>query len=409
MLDGLTLMAVAACLAAVVWFVSASPRSGLVVVVCGSYGLGAGTESVIAPLIAAGFAGSLLAGIRGRARINLPFLACVFVMTMWAVLSYLTAGPSRLDLPGTRIGPLMLFAALLALAPWAASVRLDPASVLRVTAILGGAFVTIGLTAVTLEGGRAGALGLNPNGFGHAAAIALLAAWGLRTQSWTWPILAVCAWAVLQAGSRGAYLVVLCGLAVRHLLAGRSRVARYATVGSVAILLVSLPGVFTEAESLTVREREQIDAASSRRTRLEATEIAIQATRTHPVTGIGFRRFPEYAYLNSDIGRPVNTHNEYLRIGAETGLVGAAAFAAVLFGAVRQRPRTQAERYLKGMLAGAMLSLALANGLTVVYISGPLWLAVGALSTTSGRTMSNRRETRESGGPQTRPGASSPV
>ncbi len=367
---------------AVIWMASSFPVVGLGAILSACYASGAAHPDWQAALLVTLIAALLLAALRNRLTIPFRPLLAVVALAFWATLSVITASPSVLRLPGTGVGPLVLFCALLLLAPYARTVHLTPQNVLQLTAMLGGVFIAFGLSAATFEGTRATALGLNPNGFGHAAAVTLLAAAPFWRRPWAWATIAVCGYALVLTASRGAILVVLAGIAI-HALAGKRRSTRVAIVGIVLALVVAVPGPLTRAEDLSGTDRPIEDASESRDTRFAIARLAISAMADHPIDGLGFRRFPEYAYFSGNFGRPINTHNEYLRIGAETGVVGLLLFLGVLLPAIRHTPSDREERYLKGMLTGAMVSMALANGLTIIFIAAPLWLAVGVLSVPS--------------------------
>jgi O-antigen ligase len=68
------------------------------------------------------------------------------------------------------------------------------------------------------------------------------------------------------------------------------------------------------------------DVSSSLESRREALELSLRAFWSSPVLGIGWQRFPHYAAPRATFGA-LATHNEYLRVLAELGLIGVLALA----------------------------------------------------------------------------------
>lgn len=118
--------------------------------------------------------------------------------------------------------------------------------------------------------------------------------------------------------------------------------------------------------------------------------------REHPVTGIGFGTYPEnYRHyrrvpLGTDqSGMRMGVHSEYLRVLAETGLVGAVVAAlslGVLAGIATRAIRRSVDPLLRtmaiGLTGGLLTYLAhafLNNFLEFDKLAVPIWLCIGGL------------------------------
>jgi putative inorganic carbon (hco3(-)) transporter len=121
--------------------------------------------------------------------------------------------------------------------------------------------------------------------------------------------------------------------------------------------------------------------------------------RAAPLTGVGFGAYSDayLAYRKVPLGTEqsrnrMGVHSEYLRILAETGLVGAITTALALFVVARiawRAIRNAREPYLRGLsigLAGGLVTYAI-HGIVNNYMAYdklaiPVWMAVGALAAT---------------------------
>lgn len=118
-------------------------------------------------------------------------------------------------------------------------------------------------------------------------------------------------------------------------------------------------------------EKRQID---SRRAGLE---LAMRAFSDHPVAGIGWGDFPAYADARKGFGA-LPTHNDYARVLAELGLVGALLLALLLATVAipawgrRHDPLGTA---VAGVLATGLVGLFFVNGLSAAAVTVPLGLA----------------------------------
>ena len=119
--------------------------------------------------------------------------------------------------------------------------------------------------------------------------------------------------------------------------------------------------------------------------------------RAAPLTGVGFGAYSDayLAYRKVPLGTEqsrsrMGVHSEYLRILAETGLVGAVTTLLALFVVARIAWRTirnAREPWLRGLsigLAGGLVTYAI-HGIVNNYMAYdklaiPVWMAVGALA-----------------------------
>jgi len=128
--------------------------------------------------------------------------------------------------------------------------------------------------------------------------------------------------------------------------------------------------------------------------RLDGLKLSFDAFRENPIRGIGWETFPAFADERDEWG-PIPTHNEYARILAELGLVGALLFlvlVAVIASALAVAPRGYVRAIAGGMLVTGAVGLFFTNGLGVSSASLPLAIAVGVLVATRTRRARGDRD-----------------
>ena len=138
-------------------------------------------------------------------------------------------------------------------------------------------------------------------------------------------------------------------------------------------------------------ERVKLDARDVR-TRRVGVQLSLEAFASQPLRGIGWGRFVEYSSTHSEF-RGLPTHNEYLRILAELGAVGAlllALTAAAIASALWRRPLDALGIALLGMLATGALGLVFVNALSVVAITTPLGIAAAIACARAGPRTAER-------------------
>jgi O-antigen ligase len=237
----------------------------------------------------------------------------------------------------------------------------------------------------------------NPNYFGILLAVLAVAAFGSARKhkslhrsflSLLPGILATVG--VLATLSRGA--VIAEALALGYLWTrGLTPTKRgWIVVGLLAMMAVTGPIVFSQlgasrryvgGPAVSVVSTSQY--AESLRGRLGAARLGLDYVFEHPWTGIGLDRFPTLAQDDPRLGIYINTHNEPLRIAAESGVPALAilvAFSWRVVSRIRKRVTWVAPCVLACCICYLMGSLS-SNGLESTVVTFPLvaliTLAVG--------------------------------
>ena len=230
---------------------------------------------------------------------------------------------------------------------------------------------------------------VNANYFGLYMALGLVATLGgmlmLRRLRLLLIICAVPIAFALTFGSlsRGALLAVLPGVLILVWTWSRPRIALLATTVLVAMAVILYPLLLdarvARSETGTTADAEAGVSVSDQE-RLNAVVAAIPLFAVDPVFGVGFGQyhFESTRFVRSS--HATSSHNQYLNILAEQGLVGVAAFAglvaALIAGLVRAR--SGLSKLAMAMAATyAMAGLAL-EPLNSLQTSGSLWLVLGA-------------------------------
>jgi O-antigen ligase len=237
----------------------------------------------------------------------------------------------------------------------------------------------------TAEGRLVGASG-DPNFMAAFIVAALaLAATLLGASRSAWRVALPAVIAVLVVGlaateSRGGLLAAFAGLLAALLVMRGRRVA----VVAVASLVLLAGGVWVSANPGVI-ERVQ-SAESDRGNGREDLWIAARRMGAeHPLTGVGLDNFtlrsPEYvrepgalSYVELVVERPHETHNTYLQLFAETGLIGLGLFTALVFTALASAARAarafeRAGRRDLALLARGVLVANLALLAAATFIS----------------------------------------
>lgn len=177
----------------------------------------------------------------------------------------------------------------------------------------------------------------------------------------------------------GLLLTVLLGLARRRWL--------WAAAAGTAVVLLLAPGEVGE------RLAELFDPAyylqSARYGRLAFWSRALDAIAERPLFGTGLGMFGGSVALRHGVAGATWVDNHYLKLGAETGLVGLAGFvallAAVLAAAVEAQRRAagRRERAMALGVAGTVVAIALqsatAGVLDALYVGVHFWTLAGLL------------------------------
>lgn len=281
--------------------------------------------------------------------------------------------PSRfVDLAGVLAG-LALVAAAIADPP-------SPGTLARVIALGGAAAGAYALAGGDQVAGRLQGFGLNPNYLGAMLVLPLVAAAGLtrRTRRPLWLVpAAVCLAGIIATESRGGLLATAAGVAV-VLVDGRPRKVQALIVAAVAVACTVLPGGTDTAEHVAAGGRPAVELSSNTEVREQAARFAAEVAAGHPLQGIGYGMFPPYAERSERLGLYIATHNDYLRLAAEAGILTLAVFLVLLWRGMRGR-RHGDLAVLRAVVVAYAAGLFFANQLANLVISMPFWLSLGCL------------------------------
>lgn len=222
-----------------------------------------------------------------------------------------------------------------------------------------------------------------------------------QEKSWTLRLLSlwclvVCVLSIIFTFSRGGFLALcLVGLFIMIHQSARPRRILLA-VALLALLLPVLPANYTErlVTTLDLFSGDSNDARNETSFRGRTSEVVVawRIFTDHPIWGVGLKN---YKYYYQDYAQPLgwdkrreerSAHNLFLEIAAETGLVGLAAFGAIVgnaFYGLRRAGRslTQQGRYNEAGIAWA-LAVGLAGYLaSSFFLHGAypryFWLLIG--------------------------------
>ncbi|MGI8330314.1 O-antigen ligase family protein [Actinomadura scrupuli] len=228
--------------------------------------------------------------------------------------------------------------------------------------------------------GRLEGLGFNPNYLGAVLALPLVASAGLlrhhRNPVWLVPG-AVCLFAMAQTQSRAAFIAATMGTAI-ILLQGRTVRVQASVMLTAVVAVALLPAALGTAEHFATGDRRSAELASNSEVRARAAEFAARVAVEHPVRGIGYGRFSAYAASSPRFGLYMATHNDYLRLAAETGAVALIAFLALLLLGTWGR-RSGDLAVLRAVVVTHAVGLVFANLLSNMTASLPFWLSLGCL------------------------------
>jgi len=341
---------------------------------------------LLAPVWAEGFAvaravtwalalGLVLRFAVGALRLRRPnlWLALFAGVLIVSVLQPAGAGPALVspghDLIGVLIG-LAVAAAAIAAPP-------DPAAVAKAIAVAGAVAAGVTLAGGAFAAGRLVGAGLNANYLGGMLALPCIAAiglaWHARRPAWL-VAAAPGAVALVQTHSRGALVAVAVGIGYLA-LRNRSWRQRALLVAAAALLPILAGNPLT---GLLVGERSATELDANNAIREQALRLAVQVAAEHPLRGIGYGMFPQYAAAAPQVGIFLNTHNEYARLACEAGVPAAVLFGVLLVLALRGR-RGDGEAVLCAVVVVYATGLLFGNFLSSMFVSVPFWLALGCL------------------------------
>jgi O-antigen ligase len=193
--------------------------------------------------------------------------------------------------------------------------------------------------------------------------------------------------ALYLTGSRSVIAAALAGVGVLVFIVVRRRPAAIRSVVTFAVL--ALVVMVLSYSWMSGRDFAGEMARQSLTVRGEIIQAGLRVIATRPVFGVGLDRFyllaggfasPELHALWQ--GR-MNPHNDFLRFGAELGLVGLGLFLWILIGAgrrIREALRRTPDAQLAGVAAGLgafLVTSLVSNPLMVREVSYVFWIALG--------------------------------
>jgi O-antigen ligase len=183
---------------------------------------------------------------------------------------------------------------------------------------------------------------------------------------------------IIASSSRGGQIAVAIELTLLYVLTARVRLRSVVIGVATAAIGWSLVPAEQKARFQTMGDD------NTSQLRLIAWEGARQATREHPVTGVGFENWSDYYSSAGGDGREI--HNTVLEATAELGFpglfffLGAIGASFVMNGRTRRRARSHGEwaAVYRGMAIGldvAMVGLFIAAQFMSVLFYPTFWMA----------------------------------
>jgi O-antigen ligase len=286
----------------------------------------------------------------------------------------------RGDGPSTRTSDVVGLLAGLVLLAAVAALPARPRTVAQILVLAGAAAAVQALVAGVAVSSRLSGVGLLANYLGALLAVPVAAGVGLarveRRLLWLVPT-AISVAAIVQTHSRGAAIAAAAGAAIA-LIAGqpRRRQVAGATLAAIAgVIMVLVANPLTDAV-VSGRNAEQLHV--NNRVRLDAAQLAIVEAVHHPLNGIGYGEFPKIAAADAHVDLYMNTHNDFLRLAAESGVATLLLFLLVLGAGLFARAGPAFLPLVAGVAAGAT-NLFFANTLANLTVSGVFWVVLGTL------------------------------
>ncbi|WP_338676834.1 O-antigen ligase family protein [Streptomyces sp. SCSIO 30461] len=376
---------VATCFGLVVWSrpdLSLVLLLGLVPVTAVLDPAGTATAALVAGGVAILLLRILLRGL--RLRCDLLALALVVLLALAAAASHLLPPlPTIAEGDGAGCAALVMGLALVAVSAMAPA---DPRRIAQVVALSGAAVAGHLLVQGEQATDRLIGLGLNPNYLGAMLALPLVATAGLARlqRSWLWLLPAlVLATAITETRSRGAFLMVAAGVTC-VLLAGRPLRRKVLIAAAAFAAALLLPGTLDAVGDMLTGNRQSAELSANNDVRGRAAWVAARMALDHPLRGIGYGAFPDFARMSPELGIYINTHNDYLRLAAESGVSALVLFAALLWLALARRHSPE-QAVLQSMGVAAAVGLLFANALASLLVSVPFWVLLGCLLAQSRR------------------------
>ncbi len=242
--------------------------------------------------------------------------------------------------------------------------------------------------------GRFGGVFHSATSLGTVAALAVPLGWGLlstcRHSAVYWVSIATSTLVLMLSQARGPIIAAVCACAVVVMRGGPRRVVRTgsALVAIAAFLFLVAPTVGLESEVISGMSgrftRPEGEDYSTRR--VAAWNRAIELWEEQPLLGRGFRSTEELFIRERETStfsfRPNTTHNGYIQVLLELGLLGLAFFVVLLTNILRVAAKGTSPfqiGLLGAVMVGALLQLTessmLGTGSLFAFV---YWLLVAA-------------------------------
>jgi len=247
-----------------------------------------------------------------------------------------------------------------------------PARTIRAALASAGGVASVWLIVMS-EGTTTGRLRteeLNENVVGYIGALTVvsaLACWTIRPNLLCGLGALVGAVPLVLSQSRGALVAMVVGLFALWVSQQRSSWRGLIMMFAPVAVFVVWPLVVGTTQFYFSRRSAVGDDGTYR---LDLAQLAVQSVRESPLTGIGWRGFPDVSLIA--LGRASNTHNEYLRVAVEAGLPALLLMLAVGWMVLRSRAQAQDKAIL---LAGAVafgFNNAMSNPSVALFVWVPL-------------------------------------
>ncbi|MFB9839667.1 O-antigen ligase family protein, partial [Actinoallomurus acaciae] len=197
-----------------------------------------------------------------------------------------------------------------------------------------------------------------------------------RRPGWLVPA-GVCVAAMAATQSRGAFVSAAAGVAV-VLLQGRRRGIQVAIVAVAVALGTVFPAAVDTVEHVAIGHRPATELSQNSSVREHVAWYAVRVAAEHPLRGIGYGIFPSYAENSPRLGIYIATHNDYLRLAAETGIPALMVFLVLIWLGMKS-PASGEAAVQRAMVAAYAVGMLFANTLANLVVSMPFWLALGCL------------------------------
>jgi O-antigen ligase len=249
--------------------------------------------------------------------------------------------------------------------------------------------VSLGAQATRFAG-----LNANPNDLGLTLVLGLPMAWYLslskprRPTAWIWQLyFPLGITAILLTASRGAALAALVALLIVPWTLGRLRFRAKAALYALAVASVAFATRFVPEASLERIGSTRADIEAGHfGGRAVIWQSGLEVVREHPLVGVGAGAFG--AAVAPILGGDAASHQAFLSILVEQGLVGLTLFLAMALAAVVSLPRLPT---LERRFSIVILAALAVGGLSANWdYRKPLWFVLGVLAAQVGVARSSR-------------------